>query len=321
LDFSRLKTRTYDFKSNPRSLQNRNKVQKREADCLSEDLCLCALLMGECCPPGSIGEAASEGYIAKGEVRELKSEDGALKCSIYVSLPSEPDGKALLILHDIFGVDSGRTKEICDNFAAEGYVVVLPSLAKGKTLSDDHDPNALQGWRKVFALMGLPTTVSYIRQNTWANGVRAKLHGIVLPFMRNVLRVTSIGLVSFCWGAYPQMHLLSEDHDDIRCGVGFHPSFWVLTFAAGEDTKFLTTVNKPIFYMTACNDPSDVRSGGMIEEAMKKNNPEALEKSSFVTFKEMVHGWVNRGDLKVEKVQRDYKIAIDNARNFFKAHL
>jgi dienelactone hydrolase len=71
--------------------------------------------------------APSKDYTNKGEVVEVSA---SLKA--YVVRPegtSAASDKVLIVVEDIFGVDSGRTKAICDDMAERlGCIVVLPLL-------------------------------------------------------------------------------------------------------------------------------------------------------------------------------------------------
>lgn len=37
----------------------------------------------------------------------------------------------LIVAHDIFGLDGGRTKSVCDDLAIEGVTVYLPDFFRG----------------------------------------------------------------------------------------------------------------------------------------------------------------------------------------------
>jgi len=46
--------------------------------------------------------------------------------------------KVIVVAHDIYGFDGGRTKLICDQLANEGYRIYLPDFYRGKML-DPYD--------------------------------------------------------------------------------------------------------------------------------------------------------------------------------------
>mmetsp|Transcript_14182 Transcript_14182/g.17568 ORF Transcript_14182/g.17568 Transcript_14182/m.17568 type:complete len:266 (+) Transcript_14182:200-997(+) len=265
--------------------------------------------MGECCPPGSHGPVEPQaGYIPKGRIETL--DDG--KVELYVSEPGERTGKAILVLHDIFGPDSGRTKQICDIYAENGFVTVLPTLLKGPYPMFVLPEN---GGEKVISKLRAGW---YLRGFKW-KAVGSVLNDHVLPFLKNNLNINSIGLVSFCWGAWPMVHLMSERHEIIKCGVGFHPSLLVFTVHMENAKAHLRKIEVPTMLFSAGNDPADGKPGGFADKALSRTNKysECLLKE----YKQMQHGWVNRGDLSDENVSRDYEDAFQNAMEMLKTNV
>eukprot|EP00281_Chroomonas_sp_CCMP1168_P024140 CAMPEP_0206233250 /NCGR_PEP_ID=MMETSP0047_2-20121206/11881_1 /ASSEMBLY_ACC=CAM_ASM_000192 /TAXON_ID=195065 /ORGANISM="Chroomonas mesostigmatica_cf, Strain CCMP1168" /LENGTH=251 /DNA_ID=CAMNT_0053657105 /DNA_START=47 /DNA_END=802 /DNA_ORIENTATION=+ len=58
-------------------------------------------------------------------------EDKAGDWAIYVSTPASPNGKAIVIVHDIFGWGIPNTRVVADKYADEGYYAVVPDLYAG----------------------------------------------------------------------------------------------------------------------------------------------------------------------------------------------
>jgi len=264
-----------------------------------------------CCPPGSHGPSSDADYVPRGEVRAI--ERNGVKCEIYVVLPPEEqraDGKALLFLHDIFGVDSGRTKQICDDYAAKGFFVVLPDLFEKEALSDKW----ASGWRMIFALGPL---LSFIRSAKWPP-IEKKLDAIVFPMLRNEFDAKSIGLVCYCWGMFPMLKILERHETGIKCGVGFHPALNAL-MVNGAGRGVIKNVEVPIAVFAAGADPGDIKQGGLADKAMR--NKPFYNDCVFKEFKAMKHGWVNRGPLSNAKVKRDFELAISDADEFLSKHL
>ena len=71
-----------------------------------------------CCPPGSWPQLASD-YTCKGKIVDA---DGV---PVY---RMGSGNKVLLIVEDIFGIQSGRHKVMADLFAGLGYNVFMPEL-------------------------------------------------------------------------------------------------------------------------------------------------------------------------------------------------
>ena len=74
-----------------------------------------------CCPPNSWPELATD-YKSVGNVTKIGDLD-----IYYVG----QGPKCIIWNYDIFGFDSGRTRQLCDLFAKEGFLVVMPDFYRG----------------------------------------------------------------------------------------------------------------------------------------------------------------------------------------------
>lgn len=74
-----------------------------------------------CCPPNSWPELATD-YKSVGNVTKV----GDLEIYYVGKGP-----KCIIWNYDIFGFDSGRTRQLCDLFAKEGFLVVMPDFYRG----------------------------------------------------------------------------------------------------------------------------------------------------------------------------------------------
>ena len=61
-----------------------------------------------------------------GETLQLKASDGHT-FDVYKAMPSDSPKGAILVIQEIFGVNS-HMREVTDGFAAEGYVAMAPAL-------------------------------------------------------------------------------------------------------------------------------------------------------------------------------------------------
>jgi hypothetical protein len=68
--------------------------------------------------------------------------------------------------------------------------------------------------------------------------------------------------------------------------------------------------------LPAANDPADVKEKGEIVELLIKRF--GADKVGTTEFPDMTHGWVVRGDLKDEKVARDFNKSIHLIHEYFK---
>jgi len=68
--------------------------------------------------------------------------------------------------------------------------------------------------------------------------------------------------------------------------------------------------------LSAKSDPTDIKPNGHAFKIMKER-PEVFEKCDFTLYDDMIHGWVNRGDLNDEKIKRDYEDSMNKSWVFF----
>ena len=212
-----------------------------------------------------------------------------------------------MVVHDVFGVDSGRTKAICDQFAQAGYVVLMPNAFRRGAFADAN----VQGVAKICVA---PRMIAFLRRYTW-DVVGPLYEDVAIPYLRTK-GVDTVGLVGFCWGAYPVTRLLATTNDLFKAGLCFHPSLQVFTAIAEFGLKArLSQCHVPLAYLSARSDPGDVKPGGFADRVARENNP-LYSKCLFKKYPDMIHGWVNRGDLGDATVERDVEDALRTAITF-----
>ena len=136
-----------------------------------------------CCPP-QILPAATAAEI--GATAPLKGKEIVLgnKVRAYVVEPNADklgaNGKpkaAVIVFHDIFGYNSGRTNHLCDELAMEGgYLVLAPDVFGESILTEPTDFLSLSFISKVLAMKN--------RASIQYSTVEKKLVDFVLPFVR-----------------------------------------------------------------------------------------------------------------------------------------
>lgn len=89
--------------------------------------------------------------------------------------------------------------------------------------------------------------------------------------------------------------------------VSFHPSWRVADSVGGQGGvekmgEQITQV--PQLLLSAGNDPENVREGSSVQRILKTKAGVVGELSDVVDFPDVVHGWVNRGDLADETVKK-----------------
>lgn len=70
----------------------------------------------------------------------------------------------------------------------------------------------------------------------------------------------------------------------------------------------------PAFFYPAGNDVANIKEGGELVQILQDKF--GANKSGTLEFKEMIHGWVVRGDLGQANVLRDTELAVAHARKY-----
>merc|ERR1712213_153257 len=86
--------------------------------------------MSGCCPDNSWGKLNNPDYKAKGVVEKIQETN----IDVYRVGKSE---KCVIWNYDIFGFDGGRTRQMADFVADQGFLVIMPDYYRG-TMCDVH---------------------------------------------------------------------------------------------------------------------------------------------------------------------------------------
>jgi dienelactone hydrolase len=126
--------------------------------------------------------------------------------------------------------------------------------------------------------------------------------------------ITRQGIIGFCWGCW-YIFKATGLNDVFQCGVNCHPSLSILNFYGEDILKVTEEVKCPQLLLPAGNDIPEVKPDGAVTKILKEKFG---EKTKCVEFEKMVHGWVNRSDLKEEEnkkaVEEALKLAVDYLR-------
>ncbi|WP_108254784.1 dienelactone hydrolase family protein [Limnohabitans sp. Hippo4] len=72
--------------------------------------------------------------------------------SAFIAIPTETKGPLLIVLQEIFGINA-NIRQICEDFAAEGYVAVAPDLFWRQGIGIDINPTDPTAMEKAFSLL------------------------------------------------------------------------------------------------------------------------------------------------------------------------
>ena len=232
---------------------------------------------------------------------------------------SQPARRMILVIHDIFGLRTGRHAQICDALAEAGFIAVCPDLfGDGAARAAALRP----GWpiKTMSNICHMICRLSWMKKAMklpWEETAR-KLKATIsyCQSAQSQPPLLSCGAVGFCWGAIVVARMLSdvEGHElfppmdalTLDGGIGFHPA------GHGWDADSITM--RPLLLAPAGDDPAKLHPGGKIAQLLV----ERFGASTVVPFPEMLHGWMTRGPIdKDEAIARDYALGMRLMIDFF----
>jgi dienelactone hydrolase len=249
-----------------------------------------------CCPPGSLPFLKAENeHKAEGTVSDVAGH------KLYTV--GTDKSKALVLITDIFGSDSGRHKAVADSFAAKGFTVVLVDGTLGKPI----DPNDNIG-EKIgpFAL-----------SHRWTEELAPVFTQSVVPHLKS-LGFDKFATMGFCYGVWVQFKALNDPAvaPHIQAQVCPHPSIQLEGFHGGKGPELAHKINVPTLLLPAKNDPDFVQSGGAVEKDLH-----ARKVVCEVHAIDQPHGFYVRGDVTKEAVRADVEKAFNLSIEFLNKHM
>src|SRR6266705_5132454 len=140
-----------------------------------------------------------------GEMVEFQSNGGI--ASGYLSLPASRKGPGVIVIQEWWGLVE-HIKDICDRFAAEGFVALAPDLYHGKsTTSPDEAGKLMMAMRIDEAEKDLRGAAEYLLNHTATTG-------------------SKVGTVGFCMGGALSLYAATKNEKVGACVVfyGGHPN-------------------------------------------------------------------------------------------------
>jgi len=197
-----------------------------------------------CCPKGShVALAAQSGACCGHEITlgvDGSGGGGGFRC--YTSGAPTASRTAVLVFHDVFGMDSGNHKMVCDALAAQHYVI-MPDFYDGWSIEPFYNAGKAGDGKKELARFNW----------AWCSPrVEAVLQHL------SEIGIEKTGSIGFCWGAWGVAKACQDRR--IHAGVWAHPSCQVgkelyegeseqeLAASAGTPTLILSTPQeKPLY--------------------------------------------------------------------------
>ncbi|KAG6614224.1 putative endo-1,3-1,4-beta glucanase [Phytophthora cinnamomi] len=203
------------------------------------------------------------------------------KTNLFVTGPAKAKA-GVLSLPDIFGIDSGRTQQDAEALGQLGYAVVVVDAADGDYKTPDNKDDVL----------------AWLNQYSFDNFAGARIADAI-AYLQQEAGVESISSYGYCWGCYLGAAQSASANPVIKGHVSFHPGWLVenMLHGPGSVEKLAERITVPQLLLSAGNDPDFVREGGSVEKILKAK-VDIGELSDVVDFPDVIHGWVNRGDLQ-----------------------
>ncbi len=257
-----------------------------------------------CCPPDSLPYLKSD-TSNSGECKQIESVE-----FYEVGGGSTSSGKAVLILSDVWGWDSGRVRALADHFSKElDALVVIPKLLsepafEGGTSGDALPPDFDMPGRRVEFVEWMKTSHPFSKQEP-------NLQSLVTYLDSKCSKMYVIGI---CWGAYCAYKLGGIESLRSKCVAMAtpHPSVGAAEGLFGEETLDVVKANPiPALFLPAGNDSDDYRDpGGTILMNAAKG-------SEVCDFPAMKHGFFTRGNADDDAVAKDVQKAVEAIVAFF----
>ena len=230
----------------------------------------------------------------------------------YTSRPTGEIKGAILVFHDIFGFASARTHHLCDEMAKWGYLVLAPDFF-------GEDLDGIMEYEDIFTIWAPwrfftgQGSLFFRRVRVPWTTVEEKMD-LALQWLRdNGAENKKVGALGFCWGGWAITRAATTGK--FACAVGAHPAPHVQYFQAEGPGKFemYSQIKCPVLFLPSSDDPKWYRPDGADFLEIKRVSPE----SKSVVYMDMIHGWVNRGDIRLENIKTQVEDAMAHTKEYF----
>ncbi|OSX64120.1 hypothetical protein POSPLADRAFT_1138035 [Postia placenta MAD-698-R-SB12] len=243
------------------------------------------------CVSGVRHEGTAEGKIEK---------IGGVEC--YVATPSVdyPKDKVILFLTDVFGIPLNNNKLLADDFARNGFKVVVPDILAADPISDAD----LNSGKIDFAAW-----FSKHPDESWKNPVDAVVAAL------KEQGVTRFGTTGYCFGAPPAFYLALKNES--HATVVAHPS----RLKVPEDLEKYKAESKAPLLINSCEVDTQFpkESQAVADEILGEGKFAPGYVRNY--YDGCTHGFAVRGDLSNPKVKAGKEGAFTSTVEFFLKHL
>ncbi|MEE4338855.1 dienelactone hydrolase family protein [Erythrobacter sp.] len=142
------------------------------------------------------------------ETVSISTLEGDAKFDAYVARPTQKPRAAIIVIQEIFGVNTG-IRQKCDKLAAEGYLAIAPDLFWRLEPGVELDPDVEAEFNRALDLMGK------FDQDQGIKDIEATIH-----FVRREEGVAKVGCVGYCLGG--RLAYMTAARTDIDASVGYY---------------------------------------------------------------------------------------------------
>lgn len=275
-----------------------------------------------CCPPTSL-PPLPQSSTPDGTNVALEGVDGSDSLSVYATCSPSPIHvrRAVVVFSDVYGRDTSHHKRFCHQLAAKlgrDTCVAMPDFFRGSPLLQPLSflPQSLGDF------LGQPGMLYRMKFHARSETVVERdCARVVIPWLR-AEGVEVFACAGFCWGSWAVGKSLGLAAKPFACGVGMHPVWGIVEKVFGRSLGDMAEAvgTTPCLLMPAGDDDAGVKPGGEAVRILARAR--SVEDSAVsVSFPDMKHGWVNRGDREVdEKIARDQDIALNLCSDFILEH-
>jgi dienelactone hydrolase len=258
-----------------------------------------AALAGVCCPPTRVALLAPSAYKGRGEWRTVSNALSGKPLRVYQVAgprPGPSSRHALLLVPDIFGVDSGRHVGVADSLSDLTNATVFMA----DTFREELATHAMRGTPDFMRLLA-------------KHDPKSQAPDLDCLYRQVISRdkFDQIGLVGFCWGVaivYAEGARMADPR--IKAGAGFHPSLG-LAKMWGTTSEAMVKANRlPMLVCPCKDDPAEMKPGGILPASAEIH-----------VFDRQNHGFMTQGDVSKADLLHDVNVGLDLAMVFFAKHL
>eukprot|EP01038_Epipyxis_sp_PR26KG_P012484 gene12484-16746_t len=255
-----------------------------------------------CCPPDAEAYLQSS-YTPIGG--KITLGDGGYEIYVVGGITTK---KAIVLIPDIWGWDSGRTRNLADFYSQQGYCVIVPKLLQpafeGGTDGDGLPPDFDMPNRR-------PEFLQYLIANvTWEEVLKPRIVAIYDYLISNGCEKSA--LIGHCWGGWVTCRVLADPlfGQFFTCSAIAHPSVQFELQFGGSLLELADKMMKPVLLMP-CQD-------GSFFITLKSKFPSSHSTND--QFRHVKHGFLPRGESSDPIVQEAINNAIGMIIEFINNH-